>query len=202
MKISFDFSEVSIAEIKKHFHLDELCPADTAQKENIALSIKMLYFYCDMLRADYPRDIEATLCREIVILSYSIIDGLVACLGFKMQERCLGCKSHCQHYSVKMYEGESIRKNENDSFKNADVYLKKCGVISLTPGALLFYTQYRDRRNNVHLSKNCEVITKDPCFNRKHCNRAVNFLNEFVDMLYLNQREFVRNNKCIDNTRR
>lgn len=202
MNISFDFSDVSLTDIKKHFHLDELCPNNTAQKENIALSIKMLYFYCDMLNASYPSDIEATLCREIIILSYSVIDGLVACLGFKMQERCLRCKSHCKHYSVGMYEGESVRKNENDSFKKADVYLKRCEVISLTQGALLFYNQYRDRRNNVHLSKNCEVITKDACFNRRYCNRAINFLNEFVDMLYKNQREFVRNNKCLDSVRK
>ena len=196
MNISFNFSDPSVNEIKKHYHLAEICPTGTAQIENIALSIKMLYFYCDMLENKYPRDIEALICREVIILSYSILDGTVACLGFLMQDKCMKCKRRCAHYSVEMYSGKNIRVNEEKAFKLADEYLKKCGIISLTAGAKLFYDQYRDRRNNVHLSKNCEVITKDKCFNREHCKRAISFFDEFFDMLYVNHKEFVSINKC------
>ena len=149
-----------------------------------------------MLNSEYPKDIEALLCREIIILSYSIIDGLVACLGFKMQEQCLKCKHHCSNYSVKMFEGESIRKNEEKAFKLANLYLRKCRIVNMKSEAQRFYDQYRDRRNNVHLSKNCDVITKDSCYNRAHCDRAVRFFGEFVDMLYVNYKEFVSKNKC------
>ena len=202
MNISFDVSDVTIREIKERFHLNDICPSDTAQKENIALSIKLLFFYCDMLHADYPKDLEALLCREVIILSYSIIDGLVACLGFLMQERCITCKSRCAHYSIKMFSEDSVKKNERRAFEHADKYLRSCSIINLTSEARAFYSQYRDRRNNVHLSKNCEIITQDSCFNREHCDRAVRFFTEFIDMLYENHNEFIMKNRCCDNKRR
>ena len=123
-------------------------------------------------------------------------------MRFLMQDRCALCSHRCQYYSQTMYEEFSIRENENKAFKNADAYLQKCKIINMTLDAQQFYRVYRDRRNNIHLSKNCEIITKDKCFTRSYSNQAVKFLSNFIDMLYENQREFVANNKCNSKQRR
>ena len=196
MVVRFNFSDVSLEDVKKRYHLNEICPSDTAQKENVALSIKLLYFYCDMLKSRYPFDVEALLCREIVILSYSVLDGLVGCLGFKLQHSCGICTHRCSRYSQKMYEGATIRENEQRSFAVADAYLRSCGIIDMTKDADQFYRDYRQTRNNIHLTKNCDVITDDRRFTRAYCNRAVRFLEEFIEMLYVNYVDFIKKNKC------
>lgn len=194
--LSIKFSNIPLNEIKKQFHLDAICPPQTAQKENIALSIKLLYFYCDMLKTKYPSDIESLLCREIIILSYSILDGIVGCLGFLMQSQCGRCSRRCNYYSQTMFSGDSIRENEQKSFVLADNFLQKCKIINLTEKAKRFYNDYRQHRNNIHLTKNCNVITSDSYFSRKSCNQAVLFLSEFIDMIYCNHKEFVAKNRC------
>jgi hypothetical protein len=155
----------------------------------------MLYFYCDLLKAEYPSDIEALICRELIIVSYSVIDGLVACLGFMIQSQCSNCKQRCGCYSQSMFAGNE-RKNENDAFKNADLYLRSKRIIDLTPAARLYYENYRSARNNIHLTKNTSIITQDKRYSREHCRQAVEFLNQFVEMLYQNYMQFVKNNGC------
>ena len=137
MQLSIDYQNISISDIKKQFHLDVLCPNKAAQSENIALTIKLLYFYCDLLKEKYPPDIEALICRELIIASYSVIDGLVGCLGFMIQYKCFDCKKRCACFSQTMFPGNT-KKNENDAFKNADKYLKEHKIIDLTPKANVY----------------------------------------------------------------
>ena len=201
MQVLINYKDVSLADIKKEYHLDVICPQGAEQSENIALTIKMLYFYCDMLKSKYPSDIEALICRELIISSYSVIDGLVGCLGFKIQYQCYNCQRRCNCFSQSMFPGDA-RKNENEAFKNADLYLRATKIIDLTPAASVYYDNYRSARNNIHLTKNTNVITSDKRFTREHCQQAIEFLNGFIEMIYTNYINFVKRNGCNYNKRR
>ncbi len=196
MEENIKYYPYSIAQIKKDYHLDVLCPARTAQKENIALSIKLLYFFCDMLKSTFTNDIEILMCREIIILSYSILDGIVGCLGFKMQEQCNKCNRRCSYYFNEMSSSDTEFENEEKSFKRAKKHLEDCKILYWSKGAKDFHSMYRNYRNNIHLTKNAKVINNDPFYTRESSNKAVEFLQEFIDVLYHNYQEFVENNRC------
>lgn len=195
MQVSINYTNVSVAEIKKDFYLEIFCPQKSEQLENIALTIKLLYFYCDMLKGQYPSDLESLLCRDIIITSYSVIDGLVGCLGYKIQSQCYNCKNRCNCFSQSLFKDDEV-KNERNLFINADKYLRLHKIIDLTPSAREYYDNYREARNNVHLTKNAPVITADSRFTRERCRQSIQFLNNFVEMLHVNYTSFVKKNKC------
>ena len=197
--VSVNYPNVSVESIKKEYHLDALCPANTSQKENIALTIKSLYLYEALMKElDRTNDEELKVMnrKTIITLSYSVIDGIVACLGFKMQNRCYNCKRRCSNYSNSMFASTPY-KNEMDAFKNADAFLKKIKIIYLDDSANKFYKQYRDVRNNIHLTRNSPAIIADSSYSKKHVEYAFKFVNDFIEMLYNNYNNFLNVNHCI-----
>lgn len=194
-----NYEYISSAQIKKAYHLDELCPSNTAQKENIASAIRSVYFYMDIMKAlenTNDEEMKAINRKTIMILSYSVIDGIVACLGFKMQNRCYNCKKPCSHYCIGMF-AESEKKNVYNSFKNADEFLRKIKVINLDRNANIFYKHYREIRNNVHLTSNSKVITRDTAYSKNQVCYATDFMDSFIKMLYRNYINFINANNCI-----
>lgn len=192
------YSYVSIDQIKKEYHLDVLCPQNTAQKENIALTIKGLYYYYSKMKElEGIKDDELKVINRKVImtLSYTVIDGIVACLGFKIQNRCYNCKKRCSNYSNSMFRGD-IKENENKSFKNADDFLRKVKIINLNKSDDNFYKGYREIRNNIHLTKNTNLITEDNAYSKNYVDRTIKFMNDFIDMLYHNYNYFLNINHC------
>ena len=193
------YSYVSIDKIKKEYHLDVLCPQNTAQKENIALTIKGLYYYYSKMKeleGIKDDELKAINRKVIMTLSYTVIDGIVACLGFKIQNRCYYCKKRCSNYSNSMFRGD-IKENENKSFKNADDFLRKAKIINLNQSDDNFYKGYREIRNNIHLTKNTNLITEDNAYSKNYIDRTIKFMNDFIDMLYYNYNHFLNINHCI-----
>lgn len=197
---NMNYNYISVEKIKKEYHLDVLCPPNTTQKENIALTIRAVYFYEEIMRELEKTDdevLKAINRKTMMMLSYSVIDGVVACLGFKMQNQCYNCRHRCSHYCVNMFS-KSAEKNLHDSFKNADAFLKKNNIINLDRNADLFYNQYRDIRNNIHLTKNVPLITRDAAYSKRHVDYSTTFMDNFIDMLYHNYINFINVNKCIN----
>lgn len=196
-KITFDAVHYSLNQIKKDYFLNDLCVRNSPQLENIAITIQSLYLYRNILMADeYPRSLEASLCKNIIISSYSVIEGIVIFAGYKIQTACSQCKHPCHNRSVSMFEDKSTAKNERNAFFNAEQFLKNVGIISFNRGANKFYNSFRDSRNNVHLGKTTEVITNDKNYTRKSCNFALSFLQEFIKLMKDNYKEFCRCNDC------
>jgi hypothetical protein len=188
----------SLEDIKRDYYLYNLCVADTPQLENIAITIQSLYFYKDILVSNtYPKTIEASLCRTIVIMSYSILEAIVVSLGYKLQYTCLNCSSatSCDYYSYSMF-AEDQKSNELNAFKNADKYLTEIGIISFTSSARRFYDEFRNIRNNVHLTRNTKVIHNEKQYTREHCNLIITFFQEFIDMLNHNYLDFIKKHHC------
>ena len=190
--------DYSLEDIKRDYYLYNLCVEDTPQLENIAITIQSLYFYKDILVSNtYPKTIEASLCRTIVIMSYSILEAIVVSLGYKLQYTCHNCNRNgrCDCYSYSMF-AEDQKSNELNAFKNADKYLTEIGIISFTSSARRFYDEFRNSRNNIHLSRNSRVITHEKKYTREHCNVVITFFQEFIDMLNHNYLDFIRTHHC------
>lgn len=84
------------------------------------------------------------------------------------------------------------------AFDNADRYLKETGIINLTKDAKTFYEDYRKSRNNVHLTRNAEIITKDDQFTIKNCEISIDFMRKLFQVMSSNYQEFARCN-CLLN---
>lgn len=196
-KVTFELPNYSVEQIKKEYYLNDLCVADTAQIENIAITIQSLYVYHSILMSgNYPRTIEASLCRTIIIMSYSILEAIVVSLGYKIQTNCINCKRRCPNHSVSMFSEKETYKNELKAFKNSDEFLTKIKIINLTNQARNYYNHFRDNRNNVHLARNANVISKDDNFTKKECNVAIEFLQGFIKLLQDNYFEYINFYKC------
>ena len=194
---TFELPDYSLDEIKRDYHLFDLCVQNTAQLENVAITIQSLYLYQNILQAgDYPRSMEASLCRTIIIMGYSVIEALVVSVGYQIQRACERCKHRCKYASTSMFHDAKAHINASRAFQNADTYLEAIGVRNLTPNAKAFYDLFRSSRNNVHLTRNAKVISKDGDYTREHCLGAAQFLQGFVQMLYENTQEFVATHRC------
>lgn len=195
--VTFELINYSLEQIKKDYYLYDLCVKDTAQLENIAITIQSLYFYQNILAAaNYPKAIESSLCRTIIIMSYSILEAVVISVGYKIQDRCRYCQHACAYYSNSMFKDEKTHKNEINAFHNSEEYLKKIGIINLTSNASAYFNDFRNNRNNVHLARNSEVISKNRAYTRQECNFAVEFLQSFIEIIHNNLIEFCQLYGC------
>lgn len=193
------YNNYPISDIKTDYFLRELCVGETSQLENIAITIQSLYFYHDILvSSNLPKTIEASLCRTIIIMSYSVIEAIVISLGYKLQNSCISCKKKCvcRYYSISMFSNINEKVNEKKSFINANDFLSQIGIIYLLSSDKKFYDEYRNSRNNVHLGRNAEIITKDLYYSKTNCEKTIRFMQEFIRMLNDNFSDFIKNNKC------
>ena len=189
----------SLDEIKKNYYLNNLCIKDTSQIENAAIVIRSIMFMHKFLMDNkLPKDIEASICRNIIIDSYSVIENAVVCLAYKMQSKCLQCTLQCKHRSNSLWSKNNEHANVMKAFDNADRYLKETGIINLTKDAKTFYEDYRKSRNNVHLTRNAEIITKDDQFTIKNCKISIDFMRKLFQVMSSNYQEFARYN-CLLN---
>lgn len=198
-RYTFQNEQYSLEDIKKDYYLHNTCVEDTAQLENIAITIQSLYFYHDILVSNtYPRSIEASLCRTIVIMSYSILEAIVVSLGYKLQCFCANCNmaNSCKFCSNSMFSS-TTKNNELFAFQNADRYLTDIGIINFTDNARTFYNEFRYTRNNIHLERNAQVITNDKMYTKDYCNTAIEFLQNFIEMLNSNYLEFISTHRCV-----
>ena len=195
--VTFELPNYSLEQIKNDYYLYDLCVKGTAQLENIAITIQSLYFYHKILiAANYPKAIESSLCRTIIIMSYSVLEAIVISVGYKIQHRCQYCRHPCVFYSNSMFKDEKTHSNEMRAFQNADEYLRKIGIINLTAQARAYYDDFRDNRNNVHLARNSEVISRDHAYTRQGCNSAIEFLQSIIELIQNNFVEFCQTNGC------
>lgn len=195
--VTFELPNYSLEQIKNDYYLYDLCVNDTAQLENIAITIQSLYFYHNILiAANYPKAIESSLCRTIIIMSYSILEAVVVSVGYKIQNRCQYCRHACAYYSNSMFNDKKTHNNEMRAFQNAHEYLRKFGIINLTAQARAYYDDFRDNRNNVHLARNSEVISRDHAYTRQECNSAIEFLQSIIELIHNNFLEFCQTYGC------
>ena len=185
----------SLDEIKKAYYLNNLCIQDTAQLENTAIVIKsILFMHSFLMNNKLPKDVEANICRSIIIDSYSAIENVVVCLAYKMQNKCLNCRRQCKYRSDSLWSCRSEHANVMKAFNTADKYLKETGIINLTKEAKTFYEEFRSSRNNVHLTRNTEIIAKDIRFTIKNCKTSIDFMKKLFQVMNANYQEFKRCN--------
>lgn len=195
--VTFNLPNYSLNQIKKDYYLYDLCVNDTSQLENIAITIQSLYFYQSILVSnDFSRSFEASLCRTIIIMSYSILEAIVISTGYKIQNYCKVCRHSCSYCSSSMFKDINTHNNEMRAFTRAADFLEKTKIISLTRPAKMYFDNFRDNRNNVHLARNSKVITEDQTYTRNECNSAIIFLQSIIKMIYNNYVEFCRKYKC------
>ncbi len=199
-KVTFEIPNYSLEKIKKEYYLNDLCVNGTAQLKNISITIQSLYFYHNILVASkYEKSIEASLCRTIFITSYSILEGIVISTGYKIQNKCRYCKHQCKYSSVMMFNNKNERCNEINAFKNADEFLNNIGILNFTSRAKQYYCDFRENRNNIHLGKNCEVITCDYNFTKEECFNKITFLQDCIEIMHYNYLRFTKKHKCFCN---
>ena len=95
-----------------------------------------------------------------------------------------------------MFSNINEKVNEKKSFINANDFLSQIGIIYLLSSDKKFYDEYRNSRNNVHLGRNAEIITKDLYYSKTNCEKTIRFMQEFIRMLNDNFSDFIKNNKC------
>ncbi len=199
-KVTFEIPNYSLERIKKEYYLKDLCVNGTAQLENISITIQSLYLYHNILVASkYEKSIEASLCRTIFIMSYSILEGIVISTGYKIQNKCRYCKNQCKYSSVMMFNNKNEHCNEINAFKNADEFLNNIGILNFTSRAKQYYSDFRENRNNIHLGKNCEVITCDHNFTKEECFNKIMFLQDCIKIMHSNYLKFTKKHKCFCN---
>ncbi len=196
-RVVFELPDYSIEQIKRDYHLYSLCIDDTAQIENIAITIQSIYLYHNVLMGlpKWPRSMEASLCRTMLIMSYSVLEGIVVSTGYKIQDRCRSCPHKCGSYCDSMFQGDR-KKNEKDAFFNADGFLKNAEILAMDASASKYYKTFRDSRNNVHLARNARIITEDPMYSISECAFAVKLLQKMIDVIYHNYLAFCERNNC------
>lgn len=196
-RVTFEIPNYSLEEIKQDYFLYDLCVNDSAQLENIAITIQSLYLYYNILNAgNYPRSMEASLCRTIIIMSYSILEAIVVSAGYKIQKSCQYCQHQCYYRSCSMFEDEKTHRNEMKAFANADKFLKNVEIINLTSRARDYYDDFRDSRNNVHLARNSQIISRDRKYTKQECISAIDFLQTIIKLIHNNFIVFCQSNGC------
>lgn len=190
-------NNMSIADIKREYHLDNLCIQNTAQLENAAIVIQSsLKSLVDLKGTKQPKQVEASLCRHIVIDSYSVIEDVIVCLAYKIQNKCLTCHKNCLYRSNSLRSSFDEHKNAMKAFDNGYSYLTKIGIISLTSDARAFYDSFRSSRNNVHLTRNAKIISKDPIYTIKNCEICLDYMKKLFQVMNTNYNEFLKETRC------
>lgn len=147
-----------------YYHLRELT-STPEMRRNIAIVIRQMYFYCDLVtKANPPLEplLERAIYRDIIILSYSVIQAIEIELGSMI----LGTPRH----------------------GNNQAYDRRCydalqDVIAVYGKEKRMMNEYRALRNNVHLSKKQSIET-DKAYTRGEVDHWLRFMQQYLDYLY------------------
>ena len=193
MNYNFSVEDYSLEEIKNDCYLHDLFIDGSSQLENVAATIQSLYFYGAAVASHQcPKSLEASLCRTLTIMSYSIVEAIVLSVAFKIQDKCQSCKHPCANRSSTVIDAPKEKR-----FWEADEFLKKHKIIYFADKDInKFYEDFRLSRNNVHLMKKAEVLYKDPNYLPDKCQMAIKFLKVFIDTIHDNFRMYLNMNHC------
>lgn len=147
-----------------YYHLHELT-STLEMRRNIAIVIRQMYFYCDLAtKANPPLEplLERAIYRDIIILSYSVIQAIEIELGSMI----LG----------------TPRRGNNPRYDQRCVKALH-DVINIQKEELRMYNEYRTLRNNVHLSKKQSIET-DKAYTRGEVDHWLMFMQQYLEYLY------------------
>ena len=197
-RVIFNYDVYSSGDIKRALYLNNLLPKDSVQLENVILTVKGVYLKLGIIKSgnlDYEmKKVEG---KNLMIDCYSVIDCIVGCLGYKIQMSCRSCRNRnrCCNYSQSVFKNDS-ESNERNLFKLSNDYLKQVGILLLSQDSDRLYDLLRDIRNDVHLTRNGNIISDEKVYSLKWCEMAIDFLFNFAYLLSENFNEFKRNNGC------
>ncbi|MCF0237334.1 MAG: hypothetical protein HUK24_01940 [Sphaerochaetaceae bacterium] len=149
---------------------------------------------------NFDTSLSASICRNIVIQGYSVIDAIIICAAYRLQDGCRNCnKSNtCYFYNESLFLGRDEKINEKVAFSRAEKFLRDSKILNLNSSAKNFLDEARTLRNSIHLTKtDSALITANPRFTRSYCAKLMAFLQELVEVLGNNIYEYVRENNCI-----
>lgn len=197
-RVVFDFDNYSNNDIKKAFCLDNLIPEDSSQLYNAIETIKGLYLHYGLIQnSNLTGELKRIMGKNLMIECYSVIDVVVGCLGYKIQMGCRHCvrRSNCPNYSQSIFRGEA-KMNEKNLFKSSNDYLVNVGIMLLSGDSQKMFNLLRDIRNDIHLTRNSSIMSKDKVYSLEYCTMAIEFLVNFTYMLSNNFDDFRKCNGC------
>lgn len=184
-KVNYQY--ISKQEIIDQYYLLDFCDENSSQLSNIALAIQNLYYKEAEYRAvsNYNRELCASICRDILINTFSALDGIIICLSKKIQKKCKKCLTHCAFFADTM-----MTCNKNAESKTAFLYLEKIGVLTLDKKQKDLYFDLKKLRNTIHTNIDTMVYTNNEKFNIYYVEKVINFFQNIVETLRKNYLAF------------
>jgi hypothetical protein len=191
--ITFLFDDIPVHEIQELYHLNSLIGEDYVETENIATLIRQIYIYSGLYSSPNLDDLSKKLiAREVLILTYSVIEGTQNSIAKRMQLLCKKCKQKCKLYNI------DLLSMKNDKFSsNYFDYLVKDKIITFTSEQFKFYNVLKALRNNVHIVAVGQQIKNHPLYNDKILNIAVSFMEQIIKIYKKNMDSRFYKNQCL-----
>jgi hypothetical protein len=191
--ISFLFDDTPIDKIQELYHLNSLIGEDYVETENIATLIRQIYMYSGLYSSPNLDDLSKKLiAREVLILTYSVIEGTQNSIAKRMQLLCKKCKQKCNLYNI------DLLRMKNDKFSSSSfTYLVKDKIITFTSEQFKFYNVLKALRNNVHIVAVGQQIKNHPLYNDKILNIAISFMEQNMKIYKKNMDSRFYINKCL-----
>ena len=191
--ISFLFDDTPIDKIQELYHLNSLIGEDYVETENIATLIRQIYMYSGLYSSPNLDDLSKKLiAREVLILTYSVIEGTQNSIAKRMQLLCKKCKQKCNLYNI------DLLRMKNDKFSSSSfAYLVKDKIITFTSEQFKFYNVLKALRNNVHIVAVGQQIKNHPLYNDRILNIAISFMEQNMKIYKKNMDSRFYINKCL-----
>jgi hypothetical protein len=176
--LSFVFDDIPIEKIQEIYNLNSLIGADYVETENIATLIRQIYIYSGLYSSpNLDKLSKKLIAREVLILTYSVLEGTQNSMAKRMQILCKKCKQKCN-----LYNTDLLRVKNEQISSNSFNYLIKDKIITFTSEQSKFYSILKTLRNNVHIVAVGQQIKEYPLYNDKLLNIAINFMEQNMKM--------------------
>lgn len=187
-EINFSVTEVDGSVIIRDYFLDRLFSDSDTERKNVALALKSIYFYRDLLTSHIPADVERIICRDALILIYSVIEAAIVNSAENIQKKCRICRKECPH-NPREY-GSVLDVSAKNRFQVAYDFLESVSILKFGSAEKEFFDKLRDMRNDVHLLKSSLPMESNTDYNRDACTNAVRLMQGVFRALAANLDEF------------
>lgn len=164
-----------INNIIQTYNLDQIVTNENL-KRNIAIVLLQLHYIDDhIINDNIPQYLNKAFYRDIIILSFSVLEALELEIGAKiLRER-----------TDKIYLSNKDRIDNENRFRKA--YSDNINMDSETKK---YFSNYKFKRNNVHLSKQ-QVIEFDDDYSKEKVVKFLVFMEEYMNFMV----DFVKNKR-------
>lgn len=178
---NYSYLPYDINDITRDFHLMELSSTKFTAS-NMAVVIKTMFFMKDLIDSSNPpleKEIEKALYREIIVNTYSVVEVVELEAGAQILNQVRNSSNHDRARDKKYLDA-----------------LKKEVVILKNSPEEKFYNEYRQARNNIHLSKKQDIL-KDGIFAQSKVEEFFSFMSQYLEFIY----DTLLNKKLLRTTR-